>query len=138
LEKLARDAGRNAQAGTPEEAARDADAILLAVHWSRMNDVLKQAGNLSGKVIVSCAIPMNAGDTKLVIAHTSSGAEALSKKVRKAAVVSAFSTVPSEVLFDVFLNCVPFGVLAIIGFKQAARYMFQWSIVRLSVSASAR
>src|SRR6476661_4979376 len=69
LEKLARDAGRSAQAGTPEEAARDADAILLAVHWSRMNDVLKQAGNLSGKVIVSCSIPMNAGDTKLVIAH---------------------------------------------------------------------
>jgi predicted dinucleotide-binding enzyme len=54
------------------------------------------------KVIVSCSLPMNADDTKLVIAHTSSGAEALSKKVRKAHVVSAFSTAPSEVLFDVF------------------------------------
>jgi hypothetical protein len=45
---------------------------------------------------------MNADDTDLVIAHTSSGAEEVAKKVPKARVVSAFSTVPSEVLFDVF------------------------------------
>jgi len=45
---------------------------------------------------------MNADDTKLVIGHTLSGAEALAKKIRRAKVVSAFSTVPSEVLFSVF------------------------------------
>jgi predicted dinucleotide-binding enzyme len=88
--------------GTPREAAQDADAVLLAVHWSRVDDVLKQAGDVSGKVIVSCSLPMNADDTDLVIAHTSSGAEALAKKVPKARVVSAFGTVPSEVLFGVF------------------------------------
>ncbi len=102
LKRLAGDAGGRARAGTPAEAAQDADALLLAVHWSRINDVLKKAGNLSGKVIVSCSMPMNAGDTDLVIAHKSSGAEALAKKVRRADVVSAFSTVPSEVLFGVF------------------------------------
>jgi 8-hydroxy-5-deazaflavin:NADPH oxidoreductase len=63
---------------------------------------LKQAGDLSGKVIVSCSLPMNVDDTKLVIAHTSSGAEALAKKGSQGHVVSAFSTAPSEVLFDVF------------------------------------
>jgi predicted dinucleotide-binding enzyme len=41
-----RDAGRNASAATPHEAARDADAILFAVHWSRFDDVLSHAGNL--------------------------------------------------------------------------------------------
>jgi len=102
LKTLARKAKGNATHGTPREAAQDADALLLAVHWSRVDDVLKQAGDLSGKVIVSCLLPMNAEDTKLVIAHTSSGAEALAKKVRKADVVSAFTSVPSEVLFDVF------------------------------------
>src|SRR6266516_2203258 len=102
LKRLAREAQGRARAGTPREAVLDADCVLLAVHWSRVNDVLKQAGDLSGKVIVSCSLPMNADDTRLVIAHTSSGAEALAKKVRKALVVSAFSTVPSEVLFDVF------------------------------------
>jgi predicted dinucleotide-binding enzyme len=102
LKRLAREAHGNARAGTPGEAAREADALLLAVHWSRVDDVLKQAGALSGKVLVSCSLPMNADDTELVVAHTSSGAEALAKKVRKAKVVSAFSTVPSEVLFSVF------------------------------------
>jgi len=102
LQKLAREAKANARAGTPAEAARGADALLLAVHWSRVDDVLKQAGDVSGKVIVTCSLPMNANDTKLVIAHTSSGAEALARKVRRAHVVSAFGTVPSEVLFGVF------------------------------------
>jgi predicted dinucleotide-binding enzyme len=45
---------------------------------------------------------MNDDNTELVVAHTSSGAEALAKRVPKARVVSAFNTVPSEVLFGVF------------------------------------
>jgi len=102
LNKLARDAGGKARAGTPRDAAQDADAVLLAVHWSRVDDVVKQAGDVSGKVIISCSLPMNADDTGLVVAHTSSGAEELAKKVPEARVVSALNTVPSEVLFDVF------------------------------------
>jgi 8-hydroxy-5-deazaflavin:NADPH oxidoreductase len=104
LKRLARDAKGKAQAGTPGDAARAADVLLLAVHWSRVDDVLKQAGDVSGKVIVTCSLPMNADDTDLVIAHTSSGAEALARKVPDARVVSAFNTVPSEVLFGVFEN----------------------------------
>ena len=102
LKRLAKDAKGNARAGTPREAAQDADALLLAVHWSRVDDVLSQAGDLSGQVIVTCSLPMNADDSGLVIGHDSSGAEALAKKVPKARVVSAFGTVPSEVLFGVY------------------------------------
>jgi hypothetical protein len=102
LRRLAREARGRARAGTPREAALDADVLLLAVHWSRVADVLEQAGDLSGKVIISCSLPMNASDTALAVAHTSSGAEVLARKVRKASVISAFSTVPSEVLFKVF------------------------------------
>jgi predicted dinucleotide-binding enzyme len=102
LKKLARDAGGKATSGTPEEAAQEADTLLLAVHWSRMDDVLGQKGDLSGKLIVSCSLPMNLRNTELVVAHTSSGAEVLAKRLRKVRFVSAFNTVPSEVLFDVF------------------------------------
>jgi 8-hydroxy-5-deazaflavin:NADPH oxidoreductase len=102
LKRLAREAEGHAWAGTPREAAANADAVLLAVHWSRIDDVLKQAADLSGKVVVTCLLPMNADDTRLAVADTSSGAEVLARRVRKAKVVSAFSTVPSEVLFDVF------------------------------------
>ena len=102
LKKLARDAKGNARAGTPGEAAKEADALLLAVHWSRIEDVLQQAGNLSGKVVLSCSLPMNADNTQLVVAHSSSGVEELAKMIPKARLVSAFNTVPSEVLFGVF------------------------------------
>jgi predicted dinucleotide-binding enzyme len=102
LEGLARAAGPNARAGTPGDAAGDADALLVAVHWSRMADVLKQAGDLTGKAIVSCSLPMNAGNTELTVAHTSSGAEELAGMLPKARVVSAFHTAPSEVLFGVY------------------------------------
>ena len=102
LDTLARQAGGNARAGTPREAAQDADVLLLAVHWNRVDDVLRQAGDLSGRVLVTCSLPMNDDDTALVVAHTSSGAEELATKVPGARVVSAFGTVPSEVLFGVF------------------------------------
>jgi predicted dinucleotide-binding enzyme len=102
LEQLARAARGRARPGTPGEAARDAEALLLAVHWSRVDEVLKQAGDLSGKVLITCSLPMNTSDTALVIGQSSSGAEELAKKARTARVVAAFGTVPSEVLYSVF------------------------------------
>lgn len=99
LQRLAQDA--RAKSGTPREAAQNADAVLIAVHWSKIDDVLRQAGDLSGRVILTCSLPMDEADSRLVIRDTSSGAEELAKKV-DAPVVAAFQTVPSEVLFDVF------------------------------------
>lgn len=72
------------------------------MHWSRIDDVLSQTGDLSGKVIITCSLPMNADNTELVIAHTWSGAEELAKMVPKARVVAAFNTIPSEALFGVY------------------------------------
>jgi len=102
LAKLAKEAGAKARAGTPREAADGANVVLLAVHWSRFEDVLGQTGDLSGRIIMTCSLPMNADDTGLVIGHGSSGAEELAKMIPKAKVVSAFNTVPSEVLFGVY------------------------------------
>jgi predicted dinucleotide-binding enzyme len=102
LQQLAREAGGNARFGMPAEAAAGADALLLAVHWNRVPDVLRQAGNLAGKVILTCSLPMDDSDTELVVAHTSSGAEDLARMAPGAAVISAFGSVPSEVLFGVF------------------------------------
>ncbi len=102
LDALAKEAGGTAKAGTPREAARDADAVLMAVHWSRIDEVLKLAGDLAGKTIITCSLPMDEEDEQLVIAHTSSGAETLAKKLPRAHIVSAFGTVPSEVFFDVY------------------------------------
>jgi predicted dinucleotide-binding enzyme len=51
LKRLAREAEEHARPGTPRDAALDAAAVLLAVHWSRVDDVLKQAGE-PGHVMV--------------------------------------------------------------------------------------
>jgi len=102
LTRLARQAKGRARAGTVREAAQHADALVLAVHWSRIGDILGQTGDLSGKVLITCSLPMNDDDTELVVVGTSSGAEELARMVPQARVVSAFNTVPSEVLFGVY------------------------------------
>jgi 8-hydroxy-5-deazaflavin:NADPH oxidoreductase len=102
LRRLAHEAGARARAGTPAEAARQADAVLLAIHWSSIDEVLQQAGSLDDQVLISCSLPMNAEDTALIVGHSSSGAEELARKVPRARVVAAFSTLPSEVLFSIF------------------------------------
>jgi len=78
-QQLAKDAGNNAHAGTPADATRDADAVLLAVHWTRVDDVLAQADVLSGKVLLTCSLPMSKDDSHMIIGHTTSGAEALAR-----------------------------------------------------------
>ena len=102
LKQLARAADGRARAGSPAEAARESEALLLAVHWSRLDEVLEQAGDLAGRVLISCSLPMNVDDTALVVGHGTSGAEELARRVAPTPVVAAFGTVPSEVLFSVF------------------------------------
>ena len=102
LKRLAHEAGARARAGTPAEAAREADVLLLAVHWSKVDEVLQQAGSLGSKILISRSLPMNMDDTALIVGQSSSGAEELARKVPPARVVTAFSTLPSEVLFSVF------------------------------------
>jgi 8-hydroxy-5-deazaflavin:NADPH oxidoreductase len=102
LERLARGAQGSARAGTPREAVQGADVVLLAVNWSQLDDVLRQAGDLSGKAIVTCSLPLNADNSEFLIAQTSSGAEELARLAPGARVVAAWNTVPSEVLFNVF------------------------------------
>lgn len=102
LQRLAANAGPKARTGTPADAASNADAVLLAVHWMRVDDVLSQAGTLAGKTVVSCTLPMSEDDDDLVIGHSRSGAEGLAAKIPEARIVCAFSTVPSEVLYSVF------------------------------------
>src|ERR1700733_5776219 len=87
LERLAREAGKSARAGTPADAAQNADALLLAVHWLQLNHVLRQAGDLDGQVIITCSLPVNEATTELVIGRTSSGAEELAKRLPRARIV---------------------------------------------------
>ena len=98
LERLARRAGPGARAAEPADAVRDADAVLVAVHWSLVPRVLRAAGSLRGKILIDCMVPMNRADDALVVGLKTSGAEQLARRARGASVVKAFNIVPAELL----------------------------------------
>ncbi|MCI0998125.1 NADPH-dependent F420 reductase [Pseudomonas corrugata] len=102
LQELAKYAGGGARAATPREVAEQAEVIVLSVHWSRLEDVLAQAGDLSGKLVLSCTNPLDEANRELVVAHTDSGAEVIARKLPGAHVVAALQATPSEVLLGVF------------------------------------
>src|SRR5256714_12081965 len=99
LKRLAREAKGKARAGTPREAAQNVDAVLLAVHWLRFDDVLEQAGDLSGKVVVTSSKPLNEDNTEHGLAQTPSGAGELAERIPKARVVAALRAPPREEFF---------------------------------------
>ncbi len=102
LQQLAREAGGQARSGTPREAVEQADAVLVAVNWWHLADVLGQAGDLAGKVVVTCSLPMGPNNAGLIFGQTWSGAEELAKMLPRSHVVAAFTTVPSECFFGVY------------------------------------
>lgn len=101
LATLARDAGNGARAGTPLDAASDADVVLLAVYWSSVADVLAQAGDLAGKVVLTCMVPFDDAENRMAMPPSTSGAEELARMLPGSQIVCAFNTVPSEVLYGV-------------------------------------
>jgi len=100
LDRLAQRSGGTA--GLVAEAVAGADAVLLAVHWSRIGDVLDQAGDLAGKVVLNCCAPLNDGNDALFLGPETSGAEELSRMRPDARWVSCFNTSPSESFDPVF------------------------------------
>lgn len=102
-EKLARLARETGSAhGSIAAAVNGADVLLLAVHWSRIGDVLDEAGELAGTVVLNCCVPLDESDTDLVVGTTTSGAEELAIRRPKARWVACFNTSPAESFASVF------------------------------------
>nr|WP_319483831.1 NADPH-dependent F420 reductase [uncultured Cohaesibacter sp.] len=103
LQALADELG--ASCGSVLDAVAEAEVVLLAVHWSRVEDALSRAGSLAGKIVANCCIPLDVADENLVVGIGTSGAELLAAAHPEARWVGAFNTCPSESLPLVHAGC---------------------------------
>ena len=107
LEDWRKRAGAKAQVGTPGEAAKWADSVVLAVKGSAAEAAVAEAGpqNLAGKVVmdttnpIADAPPQN-GVIQLFTGPNESLMERLQKKAPAARFVKVFSSVGSALMVD--------------------------------------
>lgn len=98
IQRAVNEAGPNAQSGTPEEAARFGEIVVLAVGWEAVTEALKAAGSLDGKTLLCCVNPLTPDFSGLVVGTTTSGAEEIAKLVPRAHVVEAFLNIFAGIL----------------------------------------
>ena len=90
LQKLAKEAGNGAQAGTLDEAARFGDVLLLAIPW-RNRESLPKAELFRGKVVIDAMNPYTAFGSVMDLGGSSSSEEVV-KLLPGARLVKAFNT----------------------------------------------
>ena len=95
LNTLAR-SNPNSSAGSPAEAVKKSDIILLSVKWDSVEDAIKAAGSMQGKILIDCTNPLKPDLSDLAVGHTTSAAEEIAKLAPGANVVKAFNTIFAE------------------------------------------
>ena len=96
IKELLRKIGPLASAGSVEEAASFGEAILLATPWPAAEEVLRGAGDLTGKILLDCMNPLKPGLAGLSIGTTTSAGEMVAQWAPGARVVKIFNTNGSE------------------------------------------
>lgn len=84
--------GSGASVGTIREAAQYGEVLFTAVPWHALRETLKDAGPLTGKVVVDCTNPLTP-DMGLAVGCTTSAAEETAKLCPDASVVKGFNTI---------------------------------------------
>jgi len=84
----------------PAQAAEDAGAILLAVPWATVPEVIRALGDLNGRLVIDATNPIR--EDFLDIDHQAqrSGGERVAELARGAIVVKAFNTIGFNVMDD--------------------------------------
>ncbi len=90
-QELIRGIGAKAQAGTVAKAAAFAEVVVLATPWQATEAAIKEAGDLTGKVVIDCTNPLTPDFTNLTIGHITSGLEQVIAWAKGAKVFKAFN-----------------------------------------------
>lgn len=89
LEKIAQSIGSNASVGTPVEAVQFADVVVLSVPYGAVEDALKEAGSLDGKILLSIVNALLPDMSGMAVGTTTSAAEEIANLATNARVVEA-------------------------------------------------
>jgi 8-hydroxy-5-deazaflavin:NADPH oxidoreductase len=105
LEELVEQAGLEAFCGNVAEAARFGEVVLLSTNFWNVDDALEATGPLEGKTVVDVTNPLewnpNGRMVRSLPGSTTAGEE-LARKLPKAHIVKAFSTIPAAFIPHAF------------------------------------
>jgi 8-hydroxy-5-deazaflavin:NADPH oxidoreductase len=89
LEKIAQSIGSDASVGTPAEAVKFAEIVVLAVPYAAVADALQAAGPFEGKILFSIVNALQPDMSGMAVGTTTSAAEEIAKLAANARVVEA-------------------------------------------------
>lgn len=95
---LAASLGQNIIGGGIAAATKLADIIVLALPFPAIADVLKDTGNLQGKILIDLTNPVTPDFQDLAFGHTTSAAEKIQELAPQAIVIKAFNTIFAQLL----------------------------------------
>jgi NADPH-dependent F420 reductase len=95
--RLAEEIG-GAQGSGIAAAVKSAHVVILAVWYQQMADTIREAGDLTGKILIDISNPVTEDFRGLTIGHTTSAAEEIQKLAPQATVVKAYNTIFAELL----------------------------------------
>jgi predicted dinucleotide-binding enzyme len=96
--KLAQEISLGVQSGGIAAVIQLADVVILAVYYQRMEETVRAAGDITGKVLVDISNPITEDFKGLLIGHTTSAAEEIQKLAPRAKVVKAYNTIFAQLL----------------------------------------
>ncbi len=90
--------GRNVTTGTTSDAVNYGNVVVFAFPYSSLDDVISKGGSFDNKIIIDLINPLTDDAQDLLMGHTTSAAEEISKRLPKAKVIKAFNTIASPVM----------------------------------------
>lgn len=101
ISDLLAEAGENARRGTVREAAAFGDVVVLATPWEATHEALRSAGDLAGKVLLDCTVPLAREGARMALQRLpTSGGEQVAEWAPGASVVKIFCHVGYNVMRD--------------------------------------
>jgi NADPH-dependent F420 reductase len=92
-ETCAKQCEKNASAGSVKEAAAFGDIVVLAVPYEEIPSALKNAGDLTGKILLDVTNALKTNSLEMAVGYSTSASEEIAKIAPGAKVVKAFNTV---------------------------------------------